>query len=449
LGASARGRAIAALFSATIPLGILASSGAKNDYVLTMWLAASAFFALRWRATRVPAHALWMGAALGLALFTKATAWLFAPCLLAAIVLRPLLSHPRQTLRALGVALAIAFAINAPLFTRNFDLSGSPMGFDSAQADGVYRWRNDTFGWKQTASNLLRNTADQLGARSPVWNQSVYEVVLRAHQWIGIDPNDPATTWHEARYAPPRNDNHEADAPDPWQIGALALAAAFLCAFALRGRNRLAAAYALALAAGFAFFCFYLKWQPYMGRLFLPLLVLGAPLVGLAASLEWPKPSLRAAQPWVLAALCLFFVDGARLPVLDNWVRPLKGPQSILHRARDEQYFADMGQFGSLEASYRSARDLLAQSGCGTIGIDASLFQLEYPLEALLREVRPDAQFVHTGVDNPSRKYAQPVAQPPCAIVCLECVGNASRMARYRGFGAETDLGGAVVFLSR
>jgi 4-amino-4-deoxy-L-arabinose transferase-like glycosyltransferase len=443
-GAQARGQAIAALFCATIPSGILASSGAKNDYVLAMWLAAMVYFALRWRKSGSMEDAAFLGCALGLALLTKATAYLFAPWPLIAILSPKWDRRFRLSTMAttLAVALACALAINAPHYLRNYALTGSVLGSDSAFGDQRFRWPNESFGWKPTVSNALRNASEQLGARSDAWNRGVYNFVLASHRLLGIDPNDPATTWRWTVFAPPKNANHEADAPNRLHLALLLAMACVLAWRAIRGRDRERAIYALSLALGFLAFCAYLKWQPFTARLFLPLFVLGAPLVSTIRPL------------WLQAALCILLLDSARRPTLENWVRPLKGPHSVLTTPRDVQYFADMTQWRDDWPAYQATVAEIEKSGCGVsgavigavIGIDIANFQLEYPLQALLRERNPRIQFEHTGVENASSRYRQPVDSAPCAVVCLHCIGDEHRLSLYRDFPRLVPEGRFAVF---
>jgi hypothetical protein len=408
-GAPARAQAFAALFCATIPSGILASSGAKNDYVLAMWLACAIYFALRWHKSQRLTDAALLGSALGLALLTKATAYLFAPWPLIAILARPAFEARKAFWRAALCIGGCALAINLPHYIRNYGLSGSPLGFEAAFENEQFRWRNETLGWKPTISNALRNATEQLGRRSDAWNRGVYQTSIVIQQRLGIDPASASATWPGTVYTPPRNANHEADAPNPLHLGILGALFLILLWRAARGRDRLVALYAVSLVVGFLAFCFYLKWQPFMARLFLPLFVLGAPLASLVRPL------------WAQAALCLLLLDSARLPALENWVRPLRGEHSVFRVARDQQYFSDMVQWREDWPSYWLTVEALARTDCGTVAIDSNRFQLEYPLEALLRERKPGVRFVHAGVSNASARYAPPVAKRPCSVVCLHC----------------------------
>jgi 4-amino-4-deoxy-L-arabinose transferase-like glycosyltransferase len=437
LGAGARGQSIAALFCATLPSGVLASSGAKNDYFLAMWMVAAIYFAARWARSQSWGDALALGAALGLALLTKATAYLFVPWLLAAVILPRARSLSLRSLQMAAAALICALLFNAPQCARNLQLSGSILGFDSPHGDGFFRWRNETFGWKQTASNVLRNTSEQLGGRSETRNRKVYDWTVRAHQWLGIDVNDPATTWRWTTFEPPRNTNHEADANSKWHLLILWIAAAIVAWRALRTRDVEPILYALALLCGFVAFCAYLKWQPYETRLFLPVLVAGSPVVGAAVD--------RGLHLSIQILLCIFLLSAARRPALENWLRPLEGPRSVLHVPRDDQYFSDMLQFNNGPA-YRGAAQLLATPACRLIGIDSTDLVLEYPLMALLREHKPQSLFVHTGVQNASLRFTPPVAGPPCAVVCLDCAADSKRQSLYGAYPSKTTMDKLVVW---
>jgi hypothetical protein len=357
---------------------------------------------------------------LGLALATKATGYLFVTPLLVWVVVR-------RDRRAAVWALASTLLINTPQYVRNLRLSGSPLGYDSAQGNGYFRWRNEYLGWRPLVSNVVRNASEQLGARSPEWNRGVFESAMGIHRAMGLDPNDPATTWRGATFAPPINANHEANANNRWHL-LLYVAAALLAIGDRRWRW-----YATGLAGAFLLFCLYLKWQPFLARLEVPLFVAAAPL-GAWLLARW-RPG------WLALLAALFLVSGARPALFENWTRPLKGPHSLFTKSRDENYFNDMGQWNN-RASYMEAVDRVARSGCGLVGLDISENQLEYPFQALLRERAPGVRFVHTGEGYPPGREV-------CAVLCLDCVGNLEKVELYRGVGAGEEIGRFLLFVGR
>jgi hypothetical protein len=144
-----------------------------------------------------------------------------------------------------------------------------------------------------------------------------------------------------------------------------------------------------------------------MARMFLPLFVLACPAVIIV------RPKL------LQLVLVVLLLDTAKPYLFENWVRPLKGPHSILRTSRDDQYFNDL-HFWNIQARYQEEVAAAASSGCSVIGIDINDLQLEYPFEALLRERNPQVQFVHVNVTNQSKKYEKPDQPKPCRIVKLQ-----------------------------
>ncbi len=98
------------------------------------------------------------------------------------------------------------------------------------------------------------------------------------------------------------------------------------------------------------------------------------------------------------------------------------------------------------KSSYVEAVQAMAKTGCRTFGIDINELTLEYPIQALLRERVPGAQFTHTGVRNESRRYRQP-AGPPCAVLCLDCAGVGERAQTYSDCGKPRQIGRFLLYL--
>jgi len=259
---------------------------------------------------------------------------------------------------------------------------------------------------------------------------------LGAHQWLGLDPQDPATTWRYAEFRPPVNANHEANANNRWHLAILAAAIVIVSYRALRRREMRWLAYSSGPVAGFIAFCFYLKWQPYFSRLELPLFVIAAPLAAFAIA------SLRPAVLQV--ALCAILISNARLALTQNWTRPLTGPNPLGSRPRVMNYFNDLAQFNNT-ASYFKAVERIAASNCTLIGIDTNQNHLEYPLEVLLLQRNARTRFMHVGVDNASAKYAS--KGEPCAVVCPDCAGIERKVSQYSTIGEPETLGRFLVFI--
>ena len=430
--ADSRSQAFAALFCATLPSGILQASSAKNECLAAFWLVAMVYFAIR-------RNLLFLGLSVGLAVFTKGTAYLFAPPLLAGVFLCDRAAGRWRRWRWAPVwAAAGVLLVSGPLYLRNFAVSGSPLGFDSPFGNGLYKFRNDPLGWKPMVSNLLLNLSDQMGSSSQRWNQGVYRLVMDLHRRLHIDPDDPVNKERMARYAPPVNTRHEANANNRWQLLLLVAAAWFAVWLAWRRHDPRWLVYAVSIVCGFLLFCFYVRWYAWDARYLLGPLVVAAPLAGVFLG------SLRPRVAAIVIGLLLFSL--ARLPAEQNWLRPLRGPGNVFAVSRDAQYFADLGAMHNQD-SYWQAVDRTARSGCPMVGIDSSENQLEYPFEVLLRQRAPRVSFVHTGVENPSARFADPKAPAPCAVLCLDCVGNRKKIALYSPLGPPIEIGRFLLFL--
>ena len=424
LGGGMRSQILAAVLSLTIPQGVLEASGAKNDYVVAYWLAAVIYFSLSLGRKVAWGETVWLGCAFGLACYTKATAFVIGPPLIAAVLLsRPSTNRLRLGRTIAAVAL-IALAINGLHFWRNWELFHSILGPAAQVPPNGFKVTNDKFGLSVTASNVLRNIALHVSTPVDSWNAQLESSIGVAIRFIGEDPNDPRSTWDETQFHIPPMTLHESTAGNLLHAGLVLLVLGFLLHYPIREEDRPAVSLIIGLAAAFCLFCALFKWQPWNTRLHLPLFVVFAGIAGVVLTKRLPKvlsctvgiAALLAAAPYVLA----------------NEIRSLvaSGGSAVFSVPRTEQYFSDRRQ---LLEPYREAVRFADAQGCRAIGLDLSASSYEYPLYVLLNDLDGSRRVSAVNVRNESSRFASPSDNAVPCVICPECGMLTTAWARLYG----------------
>ena len=357
LGGGAWAAVFAALSLAALPMANLESSTCQTDLAAALWLAWAAVFTLRhWRAGTW-SDAAWAAAALGLALATKGTSYVYGlpwGLWLAWSVLRrgPLAKPWLPALLALLIV-----APNLGPWTRNHRASGGWLGSSSDHQVA----RLDFAG---AASNVVKNLSYDAFSNKKAWNVAVVAAVKGLHARLGWDLNDPALLWGNLEY------NHydwlaglwhDDYAGSPWHLLAGALLA---LAVALGWRRAGALPWALAaLAAGYLAYAVLIRFNPWCNRLHLPVFALLCGPLGVGLEAMVASRWRGAAAAVLVGYAALIAVHHASQP----WPSVLPGePERI-------QVRADFWRSG-LFAGWRAA------SLGKQVGLLTQERALEYPL---------------------------------------------------------------------
>ena len=322
LGAAMRGQSLAALLVVTNPMAAMQATNTKNDLVLSLWVCATAYFALTaWtRPDGMPGRAVLLGASFGLALLTKGTAFAFIVPLGVVAGVAIFAREPRRIATGLTIVL-VALALNAGHFARNLDEFGSPVASGRVQR----RLVNETFSPAVVVSNAVRNVTLHAGTPSEAMNRALESATIRLHRWIGIDPDDRRTTFGKTKFAVVHMPFDEDRAPAPLHLILAAAVAPVL--LWRRRRDPLLVAAALATGAAFVLFCAMLKWQPFHARLHLPVVSLFAAVAGAL---------LDRARPVAVAAIAVAALLVVMPSILWSRQKPLLGSPSVFTATWEE-----------------------------------------------------------------------------------------------------------------
>ena len=429
----------ALVFAATLPMAILQSSGTENDLVLALWLLIALLAAEESLRTGTVMSASKLGAAVGLAVLTKGTAYVLCASLLVGwaglLVVRRV--PWRRALGSVAAAGLLALGLNAPHYSRNVEVFGHPLG-DRAL---IALHQNDVRSVRVLASNVIRNASLHVATPIRPVNEAIRRGIEALHSTTGLGTSDRRTTFLEAPLSV-TFEVHEDWAGAPLHFVAIVVVVvAAVTTRRLRLGHGANACLAIAVI-GFVSMAWLLKWQPWGARFQVSLFLLMAVPCGMAAA--------RAMSPRSLRWLSALFVLACVPYVVANMARPLiswpgRSAQNVLFHSRSELYLpAELDVPGAavaggedplkhslrsmsapwrrwaVRASYLGAADVLRRSGCRDIGLIQAIDSWDYPLWALAWAAGFNPRIRQIQVRNATAVLSSRSPDTVCAVVILD-----------------------------
>lgn len=406
---------LAVVIAATLPMGLLQGSSTQNDLVVSFWLLAFVLFALQYLRKPTVGPLVFCGLALGFALLTKGTAYIFFPALAVMLLLYGVI-HAQGTQSRVKVVsaalmiLAIALLLNTSHYARNWSLSGNIL------YTGGDKYGNDEVNIPIIWSNLVRNSALHWGVPSEKINSITLD---RVRGILGDLIDIPEATWSANRTLEITFSKHEDYTGNLLHFSVLVVS--LLGIVLLRKRLEFSQKtffLGVSLILGYFLFCGLLKWQIWHTRLHTPLFMLGAPVavvflssLGSRIPRHFTKIFLIMSVPWI------FF----------NEIRPIYSDNgySIFSVDRIEAYFRPVPE---LFHPYIDAVDYLKKRRASEIGIDGIVY--EYPIRVLAeKSLENMSRLEHVAIGNASRKLRDTNYAPQYTISTsdpLEHIGAVS-----------------------
>jgi hypothetical protein len=388
VGGSPRAQALSLIFVVFVPVLFLEASNAKNDIILSFFILIPLLVGVniwtgRWSAS-VP---LLMIASLsaGLAFATKGTAiaYLIAPALLiiAACIHRKAL---HVLLLAILPGIFLVTAPAAPQFLRNIEMFGSPAGPNLHHTNLCH----DPL---SVLSVAVRNSVGQFTWDSERWNLKLEKQTRKLLSHLGVNPDDPATTFEGQNFHLPYYAGLEDIVPAPFQTAFIILLPLSLLIPSFRRSQGVVPLFMTAYFSIFLF-CFIFRWQPWQGRLLIPAYFMAAPLAGMVLDLLRPR--------WLPGVVILMELLALKPHLMYAGQRPLLGEASIFRMSKSDQMSRMMP--GRAEDIQKLMAHLKEHPEIHKIMIDGGSTEI-YGLLREIRIVRPDITILSGHFDQPSR----------------------------------------------
>jgi hypothetical protein len=413
LGAEIRGQVLSVVVCATLPMAILQASSTQNDAVVAFWLICLVYFLLVMRRRQEWFYPYLAGMSLGLALLTKATAYLLAPPFLIWLGLHLLRTMRWRAWKPITVMAVTALVLNLGHYIRNIRSFGHPI--NPGHVD-LFDNLNETISASALFSNALRGMALHGVVPSSRLTGVVQRVVEVVHQYLNIDLNDPRTTLNSTEFQLVHlNPLHEDTVGNPLHL-ILIVVFTFILVTLWRDRKwRVVTIYSICVPIGLLLIAVYLKWAPWIARYHLASFMLWSPVVGLMLATLVKKRVANIVAVLLLVAAVPWVIFNQSRPLVGELARGVETDRSIIKRSRISGYFREPGR----EEAYSGAAEFVRTQGCSQIGLDIGNNDPEYPFWMLLKKnADDDVRIEHVNTPSYVRALAQRFPEfRPCAII--------------------------------
>lgn len=409
LGASKLGQLLSAAVCAGIPMGILQSTSTQNDYVVSFFSIAFVYYGILLVKNNEKQNYVMAGIALGLAILSKATAYivLFPFCVMIGYRLFFTKWNKTKTIWIL-ILISTVIGLNIGHLSRNYDAYESPIGPTSE--GGGYKYSNDEMSVKITISNAVRNIGIHLEFIVEKYNRYTYQVIEKIHDYLNILLNDPRSTWPETKFEVQGRTMDEDVAGNLIQIVLMTLT--ILIYFVGVKKKKDINNYLLTILIGFVLFNMYLRWQPWNSRLQLPFFVMMSPFIGyVLGSVIYKIPKITK---YVVVLIFGMTVQ----PLFASTSKPITGANNIFVTERESQYFR---KNPDLFLSYKLIAKEISENKCEKLGLIINGNDWEYPIWILLKnQLSFPFTLRHVNVNNISSKYIKELEQNLCGLIVIE-----------------------------
>lgn len=407
LGADSRSQVFAAVVSATLPMGILQGATTQNDYAVTFWVVCFVYYVLLTLQEKInQTHALRIGASLGLALFTKTTAYFYTFPFLVWFFISGLKRLRGKLWKLIIMIGFIVFFINMGHYLRNFEIFQSPIGDPTKH---VQDYKIEFFSLPTILSNIIRNLSIHIGTPIGYINGALERVIRLIHTLLGLEVDDYRIT--SGAFWIQKTTTLEDRTGNTLHFLLVLLALSICLSRKNYRRQRHLVSYVVAIVLSFLLFCLFLKYQQTNSRLHLTFFVLLSVVVG---------EVLSKLSNWKVAnSIAAFLVLTSLFWVFYSESRPWIGNINIFNSSRIDQYFISRPY---LKAPYKETVNFVKSKDCWDVGLSVEAEPWEYPLWVLWQTDGKVSHIEHVNVANPSVVKSDIYPHKkfnPCAIIYI------------------------------